>query len=119
MPRLVVDCSATAVVGTHRSGAPIIAIVPAAEVVELTPEEAAEVVAREAAEIAAEQAAAAASTQAAQLRQQILALAQSAVGVPLSDLTAAQRNALIVGLLHLAGGVTSDMKVRPLNKWLT
>jgi hypothetical protein len=64
------------------------------------------------------QAAATAATEAAALRQQILDLAQSAVGVSLSALTTAQRNALIVGLLHKAGGVTNDMKVKPLADWL-
>lgn len=117
-PKVVIDCSATQQVGTHRNGAPIIAIVPAVEVVELTPEE---VAAREADEAAAAAAAAAALTAAAEaatLRQQLVNLAQSAVGVLLSDLSAAQRNSLVAALLWKAGGVTQDMKVKPLADWL-
>lgn len=53
-----------------------------------------------------------------QLRQQIIGLAQSAVGVSLNALTAAQRNALIACLLWKAGGVAPDMTVRPLGQWL-
>lgn len=52
------------------------------------------------------------------LKAQIVALAQSAVGVLLNDLTPAQRNALIVCMLYKLGGVTSDMKVRPLGQWV-
>ena len=52
------------------------------------------------------------------LRQQILSLAQSAVGVRLDALTANQRNALIACLLWRAGGVANDMTVRPLGQWL-
>lgn len=52
------------------------------------------------------------------LRQQLVTLAQSAVGVALDQLTAAQRNALIACLLFRAGGVTNDMKVKPLSEWL-
>lgn len=55
---------------------------------------------------------------AAELRQQILDLAQSAVGVSLSALTAAQRNALTACLLWKAGGVTNDVKVAPLSEWV-
>lgn len=53
------------------------------------------------------------------LRQQILNLAQSSVGVSLDALTAGQRNALTAAMLYLAGGVTQDMKVKPLSEWLT
>lgn len=52
------------------------------------------------------------------LRQQILNLAQSAVGVSLNALTANQRNALVACLLWKAGGVAPDMTVRPLGQWL-
>lgn len=64
------------------------------------------------------EATAAEKTAAAALRQQILDLAQSAVGVTLSALTTAQRNALTACLLWKAGGVTNDMKVKALAQWL-
>ncbi len=45
--------------------------------------------------------------------------AQSAVGVTLNNLTAAQRNALIAILLYKAGGVNiSDGTVKALNDWV-
>lgn len=72
----------------------------------------------EAAAILAAAAAAAAAAHNA-LRQQILNLAQSAVGVQLDQLTAGQRSALTAAMLYLAGGVTQDMKVKPLAEWLT
>lgn len=55
---------------------------------------------------------------AAQLRQKVLATAQSAVGVALDQLTTAQRNALIALLLYDAGALDNDGKVRPLGKWV-
>lgn len=58
-----------------------------------------------------------APTEGEQLRQQIVTLAQSAVGVSLDALTAAQRNALIAVLLWQAGGVTPQMTVRALGQW--
>lgn len=64
------------------------------------------------------EAAAAAAADAEALRQQIIALAQSAVGVTLSALTTAQRSALTACLLWKAGGVTNDMKVKALADWL-
>lgn len=86
-----------------------------ASVVTLTPAE--EAALQDAADVAvaALQAEAAASTQ---LKQQIVSLAQSAVGMLLSDLTTAQRSALTACLLWKAGGVTGDMKVKPLAGWL-
>ena len=53
------------------------------------------------------------------LYQQIKALAQSAVGVMLNDLTQAQIKALLAVLLWKAGGVENDMTVAPLGKWAT
>lgn len=52
------------------------------------------------------------------LKQQVVSLAQTAVGVAVNDLTAAQRNALVVVLLHKAGALTSDLKIKPLNQWV-
>ena len=52
------------------------------------------------------------------LRSRVLALAQSAVGVALNDLTAAQQRALIAVLLWKAGALTPDLKVRALSEWL-
>jgi len=52
------------------------------------------------------------------LRSKVLALAQSAVGVALNDLTVAQQKALLVALLWRAGGLTPDLKVKPLSEWL-
>lgn len=52
------------------------------------------------------------------LRQQLLTLAQSAVGVSLDQLTAQQRNSLTAAMLYLLGGVTQDMTVKPLGEWL-
>lgn len=75
--------------------------------------------AESAAAIAArQQAAQQAQADAQALRQQILSLAQSAVGVSLNALTANQRNALVACLLWKAGGVANDMTVRPLGQWL-
>lgn len=54
---------------------------------------------------------------AAQLRQRVLSAAQSAVGVPVDQLTVQQRNALIVLLLRMAGALDHDGKVRPLSEW--
>jgi hypothetical protein len=49
----------------------------------------------------------------------ILALAQSAVGVQLSALTAAQIKALTACILYHVGGVdASTMTVKPLTDWL-
>lgn len=68
-----------------------------------------------AASIAAEQQA---TEEAATLKQAIVTLAQSAVGVALNDLTAAQRNALIAILLWRAGAIDKTLKVRPLAQWV-
>lgn len=52
------------------------------------------------------------------LRQRIVTLAQSAVGVSIDALTAGQRNALIACMLYKAGGIDKDGIVRPLGQWL-
>lgn len=48
----------------------------------------------------------------------IRTVAQSAVGVALVDLTAAQQKALLAALLFRAGGVNPDGTVRPLAAWV-
>jgi hypothetical protein len=55
----------------------------------------------------------------AQLQTQVAALAQSAVGVALQDLTAAQIKA-VVGCLLLKGGAIdpATLQVRPLASWM-
>lgn len=55
--------------------------------------------------------------EAAALRAQIISLAQSAVGVRVDLLTAAQVRALFAVVLHKAGGVANDLTVRPLADW--
>ena len=50
--------------------------------------------------------------------QHIIALAQTAVGITLTNLTQAQRNSLMAILLYKAGGVDAvTLKVKPLNQW--
>lgn len=101
-------------------GSPILPEGIASHAVELTPEMEQSLEADALAAKSAEEAEAAAERDAAQaLRQQIVDLAQSAVGVSLSALTAAQRNALTACLLYRAGGVTDTMTVAPLNEWVT
>lgn len=51
------------------------------------------------------------------LKAQILALAQSAVGVKLDALTAAQRNALVAMLLFKGGAISKDLTIKPLSQW--
>lgn len=67
---------------------------------------------------AAKAAAQQAETDAVALKQAVQNLAQSAVGVVIDQLTAAQRNALIACLLWKAGAIDKDMKIRPLAQWL-
>lgn len=55
---------------------------------------------------------------AATVKSAVLTVAQSAVGVLLTDLTAAQVRALVACLLYKEGAFTPDMKVRPLAQWL-
>lgn len=68
--------------------------------------------------IAAYDAAQTAREQAAQqLRQTVVSLATSAVGVSVASLTAAQVRALLVVLLRKAGALNADGTVRPLGDW--
>jgi hypothetical protein len=75
----------------------------------------AEIAAALAARAAAEQQAA---TEAAALRQQIIALAQSAVGVRVDQLTAGQVRALFATVLWKTGALNADLTVRPLTQWV-
>lgn len=56
--------------------------------------------------------------EAATLRQQVVTVAGSAVGVVLTDLTAPQVKALLAVLLHKAGALDKDGKVRVLSEWV-
>lgn len=53
-----------------------------------------------------------------QLRQQVLNLAQSAVGVAINALTAAQVRALFAIVLWQEGALNKDGTVRPLADWI-
>lgn len=59
-----------------------------------------------------------ARTDAAQLRQQVLTLANSAAGVRVDALTAPQVRALVSLLLWQAGALNKDGTVRPLADWI-
>lgn len=61
-----------------------------------------------------------AQTDAATLRQQVIAIAQSTVGLPINTaFTNAQLRALLIVLLHKAGAINpADMTIRPLADWL-
>ena len=74
----------------------------------------------DAAILALQQATAAAATDTAALRQQVLVLVQSTVGLPINaTFTNAQLKALLVALLHKAGAINpADMTIRPLADWL-
>lgn len=64
---------------------------------------------------------AAQATQAAEataLRQQVVSLAQSAVGQSIAGLTAAQVRALLALLLFNAGAITAQGTVKPLSDWV-
>jgi hypothetical protein len=50
--------------------------------------------------------------------ENIKTVAQSAVGLPLTDLSAPQVKALLACLLYHAGGVKDDGTVRPLGEWI-
>lgn len=121
MPRTAIIETATGAIlvvdpPTREDGSVIQPEGMATTVVTLTAEQEAQLQAAADAAAAANQQA---QTDAAALRQQILDLAQSAVGVTLSALTTAQRSALTACLLYKAGGVTNDMKVKSLAQWLT
>jgi hypothetical protein len=51
------------------------------------------------------------------LKAEIGTLAQSAVGVRVDQLTAAQQRALVAVLLYNGGGLADDATVRALNDW--
>ena len=60
-----------------------------------------------------------AQSDAAQLRQQVVTLAQSTVGLRIdATFTAAQLKALLALLLWQAGALNSDGTVRPLTDWI-
>ena len=60
----------------------------------------------------------AAQTEATTLRQQIVTTAQSAVGVSITALTAAQVRALVALLLWKEGAIKADGTIRPLAEWV-
>lgn len=62
-------------------------------------------------------AAAQAASEAAALRTRVRTTAQSAVGVLITDLTAAQVRALLAVLLWKAGALDKDGKIRALSDW--
>ena len=51
------------------------------------------------------------------LRAQVLALAASAVGIRLDNLTAGQQRAILACMAWKAGAVAPDLTVRPLAEW--
>jgi hypothetical protein len=53
------------------------------------------------------------------LRQQVVTLAQSAVGVRVDQLTAGQVRALQALLLRNAGALNADGTIKPLAQWVT
>jgi len=61
--------------------------------------------------------AAQAASEAQALRTQVVSVAQSAVGVVITSLTAAQVRALLAVLLWKNGALDTDGKVRPLAEW--
>lgn len=71
-----------------------------------------------AAVLARQQAAQQAQADAMQLRQQILGLAQSAVGVRVDGLNARQIQALLAILLRKEGALANDLTIRPLADWI-
>lgn len=56
-------------------------------------------------------------TDAAALRQRVITLAQSAVGIQIDQLTAVQVRALIAVLLHKAGAIDKSGAIRALDTW--
>lgn len=59
----------------------------------------------------------AAPSEADQLRETVVAIAQSAAGVPINDLTTVQIKALLAVVIWRVGGIAPDMTIRPLNDW--
>lgn len=72
----------------------------------------------DAAILAREAARQAAVADAAALRQQVLTIAQSAVGIRVDQLTAGQVRALFAVLLHKEGALKADLTVRALSEWV-
>lgn len=58
-----------------------------------------------------------AASEAAALRTRVRTTAQSAVGVLITDLTAAQVRALLAVLLWKGGALDKDGRIRPLSEW--
>lgn len=58
-----------------------------------------------------------AASEAATLRTQVVSVAQSAVGVLITNLTAGQVRSLLAILLWHAGALDKDGKIRPLQDW--
>lgn len=71
----------------------------------------------EAAEAAYDAAQATQQQEATALRNQIVSIAQGAVGVRVDQLTAAQVRALQAILLWQAGALNNDLTIRPLGQW--
>lgn len=71
----------------------------------------------DAALLARQQAAQQTASDAAALRQQIITLAQSAVGMRVDQLTALQVRALFAIVLWQEGALAPDMTIRPLAQW--
>jgi hypothetical protein len=59
-----------------------------------------------------------AATEASALRTRVVNLAQSAVGVQIDLLSAAQRNALLAALLYKTGAIDKNGAIRPLQDWV-
>lgn len=72
----------------------------------------------DAAVLALQQAAQQAQADAAQLRQQVVTIAQSAVGVRVDLLTAPQVRALFAAVLWQEGALKPDLTIRPLADWI-
>ena len=72
----------------------------------------------DAAILARQQATQQALADAAQLRQQVLTIAQSAVGVRVDGLTTRQLQAVLAILLRKEGALNPDLTIRPLSDWV-
>ena len=59
------------------------------------------------------------ATDAAQLRAQVVTIAQSAVGVVVTNLDGAQVRALLIVLLRKNDALDKALRVRPLNEWVS
>lgn len=83
----------------------------------LTPAEVADQTARSAEAVARKAAEDQAAADNTTVKNTVVSLAQSAAGVLLTDLTAAQTRALLAVLLWKAGAIKPDGTVRPLGEW--